>query len=158
MVGDDPNPQPCPQLPVIQVDGSIFFGSTSFVKESLLRILRAHPQASNLVMRMGAVNHLDASDVHGLEEIIDELHQRGGNLVLLEPKMEILQVLNNAGLLERIGTGNIIQSRTRDAIVKILPQLDGDICQKCTINAFGNACEIHRNALAIKKVEQGDTS
>ncbi len=155
MTGGEASPQPCPQLPVIQVDGSIFFGSISFVKESLLRILRAHPQTSHLVIRMGAVNHLDASGAHGLLEIIDELRQRGGNLLLLEPKMEILHVLDNAGLLEMIGTSNIIQQRTRDAIVKILPQLDDNICQACAINAFGNVCEIHRNALAKKTEEQG---
>jgi hypothetical protein len=69
--------------------------------------------------------------------------------------MEILHVLDNAGLLETIGTSNIIKQRTRDAIVKILPQLDDDICQSCTINAFGNVCEIHCNALAKKTEEQG---
>jgi SulP family sulfate permease len=155
MTGGSPSAQPCPQLPVIQIDGSLFFGSMSFVKDSLLRILRAHPQASHLAIRMGAVNHLDASGVHGLEEIIDELRQRGGNLLLLEPKMEILHVLDNAGLLETIGTNNIIHQRTRDAIVKILPQLDDDICNVCTTNAFGNVCEIHRNALAKKTEHQG---
>jgi SulP family sulfate permease len=146
--------QPCPQLPVIQVDGSLFFGSMSFVKESLLRILRAHPQASHLAIRMGAVNHLDASGVHGLEEIIDELRQRGGGLLLLEPKMDILHVLDNAGLLESIGANNIIHQRTRDAIVNILPQLDKEICNNCSINAFGDVCVIHRNALAKKSDEQ----
>jgi len=153
----EPPSQPCPQLPVIQVDGSIFFGSMSFVKDSLLRILHAHPQASHLAIRMGAVNHLDGSGVHGLEEIIDELDRRGGNLLLLEPKMEILHVLDNAGLLETIGASNILHLRTRDAIVKILPRLDDDICKSCTSNAFGNICEIHRNALT-KKTEEGGAS
>ena len=151
----EPPSQPCPQLPIIQVDGSIFFGSMSFVKDSLLRILRAQPQASHLAIRMGAVNHLDASGAHGLAEIIEELGQRGGDLLLLEPKMEILHVLDNAGLLETIGTKNIIHQRTRDAIVKILPRLDDDICRSCTRNAFGDICEIHRNALA-KKTEEGE--
>ena len=155
MTGGEQPSQPCPQLPVIQVDGSLFFGSMSFVKDSLLRILRSHPQASHLAIRMGAVNHLDASGAHGLEEIIDELHQRGGNLLLLEPKLEILHVLDNAGLLEKIGASNIIHQRTRDAIVKILPQLDDEICNNCSTNAFGNVCEVHRNALAKKTDEQG---
>lgn len=155
VTGGEPSPQPCPQLPVIQVDGSMFFGSMSFVKDSLLGILRVHPQASHLAIRMGAVNHLDASGVHGLEEVIDELSRRGGNLLLLEPKMEILHVLDNAGLLETIGSSNIIHLRTRDAVVKILPQLDEDICNDCTSNAFGNICEVHRNALTRKTVKGG---
>ena len=155
MTGGEPAAQSCPQFPVIQVDGSIFFGSMSFVKESLLRILRAQPQASHLAIRMGAVNHLDASGVHGLEEVLDELRQRGGDLLLLEPKMEILHVLDNAGILEKIGTKNIIHQRTRDAVVKLLPRLDGNICIACTTNAFGNVCEIHRNALTSKTDEQG---
>jgi SulP family sulfate permease len=157
ITGDEPSSQSCPQLPVIQVDGSMFFGSMSFIKDSLLGILRAQPQASHLAIRMGAVNHLDASGVHGLEEVIDELSQRGGNLLLLEPKMEILHVLDNAGLLEAIGANNIIHQRTRDAIVKILPQLDDDICNSCTTIAFGHVCEIHRNALA-KKTEEGEAT
>ena len=109
------------------------------------------------MIRMRSVNHLDASGVHGLEEIIDELEHRGGSLMLLEPKMAILHVLNNAGILEKIGTGNIIQQRTRDAVIKILPQLDGEICKRCTINAFGNACEIHRNALIQKNEDRGNS-
>ncbi len=157
MTGGNASPQSCPQLPVIQVDGSMFFGSMSFVKDSLLGILRSQPKASYLAIRMGAVNHLDASGVHGLEEVIDELERRGGNLLLLEPKMEILHVLDNAGLLETIGAKNIIHQRTREAIVKILPLLDNDICNSCTINAFGQVCEIHRNALS-RKTEHGGTT
>lgn len=158
LAGDEPTTQSCPQLPVIQVDGSIFFGSISFVKDSLLRILRVYPQARHLAVRMGAVNHLDASGAHGLDEIIDELHQRGGNLLMLEPKMEILHVLDNAGMLKKVGASNIIQQRTRDAIVKILPQLDDEICINCSHNAFGNVCEIHRNALVRKNENPGDST
>lgn len=100
-----------------------------------------------MAIRMGAVNNLDASGVHGLEEIIDELESRGGELVLLEPKMEVLHVLDSAGLLERIGARNIIHQRTREAIVEIIPRLDDRTCLDCEIRAFGTVCERHRNAL-----------
>ena len=68
----------CPQMDIVYIEGSIFFGSSAFVQEDLLRRLRNHPETINLLIRMHRVNTLDASGVHVLELLLEEVRRRGG--------------------------------------------------------------------------------
>ncbi len=67
----------CPQVEIVYIEGSLFFGSAAFVQEDLLRRLRNHPHTGNLLIRMHRVNTLDASGVHVLELLLEEARRRG---------------------------------------------------------------------------------
>ncbi|HEX9593339.1 MAG TPA: SulP family inorganic anion transporter [bacterium] len=132
---DTSRPTHCPQLPVVQVDGSLFFGSMGWFNDEIRRILRNYPDACSLILRMDSVNHLDATGAAGLEELLALLNDRGGHLYLGESKREVVQVLKNSGLLEKIGSENLFL-RTRDALHKVQPTLDPRICAGCSALAF----------------------
>ncbi|MCU0579040.1 MAG: SulP family inorganic anion transporter [Desulfobacterota bacterium] len=72
----------CPQVEIVYIEGSLFFGSAAFVQEDLLRRLRNQPRIINLLIRMHRVNTLDASGVHVLELLLEEVRRRGGDLYL----------------------------------------------------------------------------
>jgi len=120
---------------VVQVDGSLFFGSMGWFNDEIRRVLGNYPDACNLILRMDAVNHLDATGAAGLEELLSLLRDRGGTLYLCETKRAVVQVLKNSGLLEEIGPENLFVY-TRDALHKLQPGLRLEICGQCGALAF----------------------
>jgi SulP family sulfate permease len=107
----------------------------SWFNDEIRRVLRNYPNAHSLILRMDAVNHLDATGAAGLEELLTLLNERGGHLYLGETKQEVVQVLKNSGVLEKLGAENLFV-RTRDALHKVQPALDPRICSGCAALAF----------------------
>lgn len=143
--GDTSRLPHCPQLPVVQVDGSLFFGSMGWFNDEIRRVLGNYPDAKSLILRMDAVNHLDATGAAGLEELLSLLRDRGGTLYLCETKRAVVQVLKNSGLLEEIGPENLFVY-TRDALHKLEPKLDPTLCQGCDALAFEECATLQANA------------
>jgi len=125
----------CPQLPVVQVDGSLFFGSMAWFNDEIRRILGNYPEAKDLILRMDAVNHLDATGAAGLEELLHLLRHKGGGLYLCETKRGVVRVLKNSGVLEQIGPENLFVF-TRDALHQLQARLRPEICARCDVLAF----------------------
>ncbi len=135
----------CPQLPLLRVEGPLFFGSMNWVDEAFVRIWRNHPQARHLALRLNAVNHIDASGVQVLDHLLQRVTERGGRLFLLETPMNVLQVLNNAGLLERIGQDHLIHGPPGMALPRLAPLLDHRFCRSaCPGPTFGTLCHTLR--------------
>ncbi len=107
--------QTCCQMDILQIEGSIFFGSAAFVIEDLQRRLRHHPRVSHLLIRMHQVNTLDASGIHILEIILDDIRKRGGGIYFSGVNQRVFDVLNNSGILKDIGYTHI-RSTTSAAI------------------------------------------
>jgi SulP family sulfate permease len=95
------------KMVVVRIEGSIFFGSATFVLEDLRRRLKNHPRMANLLIRMHDVNILDASGVHALEIVLDEVGERGGGLYFSDVNPRVLQVFKNSSLLGQVGEGRV---------------------------------------------------
>jgi SulP family sulfate permease len=105
----------CCQMDIIRVEGSIFFGSSAYVLEDLQRRLKSHPHMNCLLIRMHQVNNFDASGVHALEQVNEELRERGGGLYFSGVNARVFQVFKDSGLLQEVGETHI-RSSTRSAI------------------------------------------
>ena len=128
--------QTCCQMDILQIEGSIFFGSAAFVLEDLQRRLRHHPQVSHLLIRMHKVNTLDASGIHMLEIMLDQIRERGGGIYFSGVNQRVFDVLNNSGLLKDIGhthirssTGAVIREAMRESFCPV-------ICVACEAAVF----------------------
>ncbi|RTZ95739.1 MAG: sodium-independent anion transporter [Deltaproteobacteria bacterium] len=111
----------CKQLDIIQIEGSVFFGAAAFVLNDLQRRLRHHPEVPNLLIRMHSVNTIDASGVHILEIILNDIHERDGGLYFCGVNHQVFNVFSNSGLLEDLGHGHIHKS-TKKAVRKIMQE------------------------------------
>ena len=105
----------CPQMDILHIDGSIFFGSTTFVLDDLQRRLRNHPYTANLFIRMHRVNTIDASGIHVFEILREEVSRRGGAIYFSGVNHKVFEVFKNSGFLKEIGKSHI-RSTTRAAI------------------------------------------
>jgi len=123
----------------------------AWFNDEIRRILGNYPEAKDLILRMDAVNHLDATGAAGLEELLALLRDKGGALHLCETKRGVVQVLKNSGLLEKIGPENLFVF-TRDALHKLQPGLQPEICGRCDVLAFEECPALQERARDGRRV------
>jgi SulP family sulfate permease len=126
----------CCQMDIVQIDGSIFFGSAAFVMDDLQRRLRQHPDVANFLIRMHHVNTMDASGVHVLEIVLEEIQRRGGGLYFAGVHHQVFLALKNSGLLRDAGETHV-HARTGRAIRHIMREnFCPGICAACPLYVF----------------------
>jgi len=125
----------CPQLKILRLDDSLYFGSVSHVGELLRRYREHYPEQTHLLLLTKGINQID---VAGAELLISETRERrkiGGDLYLYRLKDSATKVMIKGGYLEEIGQDNIFDSKS-DAIVGIFDRLDRNICANCKNRIF----------------------
>jgi SulP family sulfate permease len=125
----------CPQLNVVTVDGSLFFGSVSHVDDGLRSLERAAPQQHFLLLNCSSVNFIDINGAQFLAEEAARRRDAGGRLFLCAVKTNVIELLERSGYLANIGAENIFPSK-EDALGAILPRLDAEICSRCQTRVF----------------------
>ncbi len=134
----------CPQMDILHIDGSIFFGSASFVLDDLQRRLRSHPHTANLFIRMHRVNNIDASGMHTFEILQEEISRRGGAIYFSGVNHKVFAVFKNSGFLKDIGETHI-RSTTRAAIRQAMREsFCPVICAACDYIIFEECPDLKR--------------
>jgi sulfate permease, SulP family len=135
----------CCQMDIVQIEGSLFFGSAAFVFEDLQRRLRNRPFMANFLIRMRQVNTLDASGVHVLEVILEETRRRGGSLYLSGVNHRVFEVIKNAGLLREIGETHL-RTATGSAIrLAMRENFCPAVCAACEYDVFTECPELKKS-------------
>jgi Sulfate permease and related transporters (MFS superfamily) len=99
----DPDLETWPQLLILRVDESLFFGNADAVAGFVAARLAARPGVDEVILACGAVNRLDFSALAMLERLEQDLSGAGVTLHLAELKGEPLDRLENSALVGRIG-------------------------------------------------------
>ena len=131
----DPNLAECPQLRMVRIDGSLFFGAVSYVRERLRVLADSNRDQKHLLILARSVNFVD---VAGAELLVQEARQRriaGGDLYLSHVRSGLAETLKNGGYLDVIGEENVFSSKG-DSIARIFERLDKSICARCDKRIF----------------------
>lgn len=140
-MAEDPTLVHCPQLHIIRIDGSLYFGAVDHVGEMLHSLAERYPQQKHLLIIGNAINFID---VAGAELLMHETRRRrsiGGDLYLVKIKEDVCNILRRGGFAELIGEGNLFQSKS-DAIASIFARLDREVCQRCDKRIFKECASI----------------
>jgi SulP family sulfate permease len=135
----------CPQLKMVRIDGSLFFGAVDFVRERLRGLAKEYPQQKHLLILARSINFVD---VAGAELLVDEARRRramGGRLYLHQVKELTCETLKRGGYREEIGAENVFDSK-RQAIATIFDRLDRKICTRCDKRIFRECASVPRAA------------
>src|SRR4029450_7713280 len=117
----------CPQLKILRVNGSIFFGAVEHVEDAFRRVDREPPHQRHLLIVASGINMVDIS---GAEMLAREARRRramGGGLYIWFMKDAVREILERGGYLDVIGRENIFEPRD-DVVGAIYKRLDSDIC------------------------------
>ena len=101
---------PCslpPGVVIYNIDGPLFFGAAEKLERTLAHIQRP---ATTLILRLGHMPFLDATGISAIEDIITDFLKHGATVVLAEVRPNVLQKLERAGLLRRLGAENVAET------------------------------------------------
>lgn len=139
--------EPCLQLGVINIGGSLYFGATHHVEDVIHLNLEQHPEQKYLLLRMNMVDHCDISGIHMLESIARLYWRRGGDIFLIvrDSVKESMQV---NGFVDFIGEENyLIQEYAIGHIFHNI--LDPSVClHECHLRVFAECQALHKNIIA----------
>ena len=135
----DPSLPECPQLKLVRIDGSLFFGAINHVQESLRRFEEAQPGQKNLLLLAHGINFVDSTGAELIENEAKHRKKIGGKLFIYGAKEAVCEQFRRGGYIDAIGRENIFSSKTEALSVIYNQQLDKDICATCDKQIF-NEC------------------
>jgi SulP family sulfate permease len=129
----------CPQLTLLRMEGTVFFGAVPHVQAELQARREPQPEAPepapHLLVMAKSMNFIDVAG-NALWEA--ERRQRlalGGDLYFHRPRPEVLRLWAASGFMDRLGADHVFPHK-RAAIAAIVPRLDGERCRICTARVF----------------------
>ena len=105
-VAERPDAVVAPGVVVYRLDDRLFYANVSYVTARVLEAVRGAPTPPPVrwvVFDMGAVSHVDAAALGGLEELIELLARRDVGLVLARVKVALEERLRAVGIVDRLG-------------------------------------------------------
>ncbi len=131
----------CPQLKVIRIDGSIFFGAVNHVAEGLDYIARHNPEQAHILIVGGGINFIDVAGCQMLNQEAHRLRVNGRQLYLCSLKGEVLDVMKRGGCNKSIGEENVFRSKV-EAVRRLVPRLDPERCRVCRVRIFNECAQM----------------
>ena len=131
----------CPQLRIIRIDGSLFFGAVNHVAETFHMFEHRNPERLHLLIVASGINFLDVAGAELLVQEARRRRKRGGGLYLTKVKEGLCDSLRGGGYLKEIGDENIFLSKG-EAIAAIFAKLDRDRCRRCHARIFSECATI----------------
>jgi len=125
----------CPQLKIIRIDGSLFFGATQHVEEKFEEIEEQDLCYKHILILGEGINFIDMAGANMLAEQARQLQEKGGGLYLVGIKKEASKTLCQAKYMDIIGKQNIFEA-IDVAISTIDKKLDLEKCYLCHRNIY----------------------
>lgn len=126
----------CPQLGIVSIEGSLYFGAVHHVEEAIRANRIRHPEQHLLLIRMHLVDHCDVSGIHMLESVIRQYREQGGDVYLVGVRPQVVTMIEASGFDEFIGTDHLL--RRENAVGHLFHNvLDPSVCiYECEVRVF----------------------
>jgi len=125
----------CPQLKMLRINGSLFFGAVEHVQRILERIDETNPRQKHVLLVASGINFIDVAAAEMLVNEARRLRRMGGGMYFYRLKDEARQLLVRGGYFDDIGEDNVFPVKSRP-VSKIYFKLDSEICRNCRVRIF----------------------
>jgi SulP family sulfate permease len=125
----------CPQLKMLRIDGSLYFGAVSHVAEYFHYLAERQAGQKHLLL---VANHINFVDIAGADVLATEAARRrklGGGLYFQALRGDAQKTLGNPVYSDRLGPVINFPRKTM-AIAALVPKLDGKVCTNCKARIF----------------------
>jgi SulP family sulfate permease len=139
----------CPQLKLLRMEGSVWFGAVAHVADHL-RALRRRAVASpegqrHLLVMVKSMNTIDLAAADLWDEERARRRELGGDLYFHRPRPQVVAMWQRTGFLSRLGEDHVFPDKRR-AIAAIVSRLDDGVCARCSARVF-DECAMRPGAL-----------
>ena len=133
----------CPQLKIIRIDMSIYFGSLSAIQKEVHRLTKSGYRY--ILVDAGGINFIDIAGSEMLEQEAQRIEDLGGGLFFYHIKDGVFKHLLRSDAFEHIGDHHFFPSK-KGAIQWVFTQLDEDQCIKCPKRIFKECSTVERDS------------
>jgi len=124
----------CPQLKIIRIDMSIYFGSIDYIQNRIQKIYEQDGVKHILIVGTG-INFIDLAGAEALVSENNRLKQEGGGLYFAGIKSSVYEFIARTCFISKIGNDHFFDSK-KEAIHNIYKRLDKDRCARCEARIF----------------------
>ena len=124
----------CPQLKIIRIDMSIYFGSINHIQKQISQIVDNQRIYHILIVASG-VNFIDLAGVEALLIENKRLKAQNGSLYFVAVKSTAYEFMEKVNFINEIGRDNFFDSKA-EAINVLYDRLDKSKCEKCQALVF----------------------
>ena len=125
----------CPQLKMLRINGSIFFGAVEHVEDAFHGVDQENPQQKQLLVAASGINVVDISGAELLSREAARRNRMGGGLYFWFMKDAVYALLKQGNYLKTIREDHIF-AQSVDPIGILYPKLDSEICRNCQARIF----------------------
>ena len=125
----------CPQLRMVRVEGSLYFGAVNHVAGYLQQIEERHADKKHLLVLSKSMNFVDVAGAELLAGEARRRRSRGGELYFHGLRESAARMLFGPAFRGAFG-GNTRFAAKREAIAAIFARLDRDVCATCRARIF----------------------
>ena len=125
----------CPQLKIVRIEGSLYFGAVNHVGEYFHDIAERQPQKTHLLLMSRSINFVDVAGAELLAQEARNRRARGGRLYLHSLREAACRMLCKVPYASDIGADALF-TKKRQAIATIFERLDPEICATCKARVF----------------------
>jgi SulP family sulfate permease len=145
----------CPQLKIVRIDGSLFFGAVDHVQEILHSYSVQYREQKHLLIIGNGINFIDVAGAEMLAHEAERRRKMGGGLYLAKLKDDVCSILKRGGFGEKIGKENIFDTKAQ-AIEAIFKRLAHERCANCEKRIFTECAQVpYKGALPVKTTATG---
>ncbi len=124
----------CPQVKIIRIDMSIYFGSVNHIQNRIANIVE-HERIYHILIVATGINFIDLAGAEAMIAENNSLKKEGGGLYFVGLKSSVYEFAARSGFIKHIGNRHFFDSKPQ-AIKYIYQKLDKDICAKCNALIF----------------------
>lgn len=137
----------CPQVRIVRLDGSLFFGAVSNAASQFRYFTEEAPEQKHILVLCHSVNFVDIAGAEWLMQEGSRLDKLGGGLYLCNLKEGVEEFLKKSGVVNALGEDHFFDSKS-EAIQSIFLRLQRETCMQCDRRIF-QECQ---SVPAVKKV------
>lgn len=139
----------CPQLKLIRIDGSLFFGAISHVHETLTTFEQHNSNQKNLLLLAQGINFVDLAGAEFIENEAKRRKKLGGRLFMYRVKEGVCRELRKDDALLEIGEENIFISKETAIRTIVEEHLDHSVCAQCEKRIFNECDKVSKSGKII---------
>jgi SulP family sulfate permease len=125
----------CPQLKLLRIEGSIFFGAVDHIQQAFAAVDEHVPSQKHLLLFAKGINTIDLAGAELLAREAQRRRKLGGGLYLCGLRDAACGMLKKGGYQDDIGADHVFAHKP-DAIAGIYPRLDSERCRGCSARIF----------------------
>jgi SulP family sulfate permease len=124
----------CPQLKIIRIDMSIYFGSVNHIQKRIATISE-NERINHILSVASGINFIDLAGTKALIAENNRLVKNGGNLYFVGLKPSVYEFAAKSHFIQQVGMSHFFDTK-KQAIKHIYKELDREICATCPALIF----------------------